>query len=183
MLISQNGENARQNRFIPGSRIVFVSLPLLDVRNCCNLSLYAISRKTNGPKLRKWQITQFQGQFCPKFETKTSFSCVLSLLDIIRYCKLSMYSISKKTNKPNLRKWQKTYNYFHNILRLFDVLTNFPFTTSETMRDYYLQTWYIRVASRVAEQLKTQDLGKWGNIRKVSKPDRMLAQYQVFLQK
>ena len=31
-----------------------------------------------------------------------------------------------------------TYNHFHNILRLFNVLTNFPFTTSETMRDYYL---------------------------------------------
>ena len=30
------------------------------------------------------------------------------------------------------------YNHFHNILRLFDVLTNFPFTTSETMRDYFL---------------------------------------------
>ena len=27
-----------------------------------------------------------------------------------------------------------SYNDFHNILRLFDVLTNFPFTTSETMR-------------------------------------------------
>ena len=26
------------------------------------------------------------------------------------------------------------HNDFHNILRLFDVLTNFPFTTSETMR-------------------------------------------------
>ena len=31
-----------------------------------------------------------------------------------------------------------TYNYFHNILRLFDVLPNFAFTTSETMRNYYL---------------------------------------------
>ena len=30
------------------------------------------------------------------------------------------------------------HNHFHNILRLFDVLTNFPFTTNETMRDYYL---------------------------------------------
>ena len=29
-------------------------LPLLDVRHCCKLSLYAISRKTNKPKLRKW---------------------------------------------------------------------------------------------------------------------------------
>ena len=26
-----------------------------------------------------------------------------------------------------------SYNRFHNILRLFDVLPNFPFTTSETM--------------------------------------------------
>ena len=31
-----------------------------------------------------------------------------------------------------------TYNQFHNILRLLDVLPNFPFTTSETMGDYYL---------------------------------------------
>ena len=30
------------------------------------------------------------------------------------------------------------YNHFHNILRLFDVLPNFPFTTSEAMRDYCL---------------------------------------------
>ena len=30
------------------------------------------------------------------------------------------------------------YNQFHNILRLFDVLPNFAFTTSETMSDYYL---------------------------------------------
>ena len=29
-------------------------------------------------------------------------------------------------------------NHFHNILRLFDVLTNFIFTTTETIRDYYL---------------------------------------------
>ena len=34
------------------------------------------------------------------------------------------------------------YNHFHNILRLFDVLPNFLFTTSETMRSYYLETWY-----------------------------------------
>ena len=31
-----------------------------------------------------------------------------------------------------------TNNHFHNIVRIFDVLPNFPFTTSETMRDYYL---------------------------------------------
>ena len=35
------------------------------------------------------------------------------------------------------------YNQFHNILTFFDVLLNFPFTTSGTMGDYYLYTWYI----------------------------------------
>ena len=34
----------------------------------------------------------------------------------------------------------------------------------------------MRDASRVAEQLKAQDLRKLGNIRKVSKPHRMIAQ-------
>ena len=61
-------------------------------------------------------------------------------------------------------------NHFHHIFRLFDVLLNFPFTTSETMRDYYLQIWYTRVASRAAKQLKTL-----GNITKVSKRHRMIA--------
>ena len=32
----------------------------------------------------------------------------------------------------------RVYNQFHNILRHFDVLTNFAFTVSETMHDYYL---------------------------------------------
>ena len=30
-------------------------------------------------------------------------------------------------------------HHFHNILILLDILPNFLFTTSETMRDYYLQ--------------------------------------------
>ena len=47
------------------------------------------------------------------------------------------------------------HSHFHNTLRLFYVLPNFNFTESETMRDYYLQTWYIRVASQVAKRLKT----------------------------
>ena len=68
------------------------------------------------------------------------------------------------------------YNQLHIILRLFNVLTNFPFTASETMGDNYLTTWYIRVISRVAERLKTSDPRKLGNIRKVSKLDRMIAQ-------
>ena len=31
-----------------------------------------------------------------------------------------------------------SYNHFHNILWIFDVLSNFPFTTNKTMRDYFL---------------------------------------------
>ena len=58
-----------------------------------------------------------------------------------------------------------TSNHFHNILKFFDVLPNFPFTTSETMRDYYLQTWYILVASQGAELLKTpRHFRRWGGL-------------------
>ena len=39
----------------------------------------------------------------PKF-----FSRILPLLDVRHCCKLKFYSISMKTNKPNLRKWKKT---------------------------------------------------------------------------
>ena len=48
-----------------------------------------------------------------------------------------------------------THNNFHNILRPFNALLNFPFTTSETVRDHYLQTRNILVVSRVAKRLKT----------------------------
>ena len=58
---------------------------------------------------------------------------------------------------------------------IIDVLPNFFFTTSETMRGYYLKTWYMRIASRVAKQLKIYDLRKLGNIRKGSKLHRMIA--------
>ena len=30
-----------------------------------------------------------------------------------------------------------SYNHFHNIVRFFEALPNFSFTTSETMGDYY----------------------------------------------
>ena len=41
-------------------------------------------------------------------------------------------------DKTKCSSGHRNYNQFHNILRLFDVLQNFPFTTSETMGDYYL---------------------------------------------
>ena len=41
-------------------------------------------------------------------------------------------------NKKQKAKENFADNQIHNILRLFDVLPNFPSTTSETMGDYYL---------------------------------------------
>ena len=87
-----------------GPEIFSWILPLLVVRHCCNLSLYAISRKTNEPNLRKWQKNP---NFRPKFGSPKFFSLILPLLHVRHCCKLSLYAISRKTNKPNLRKWQK----------------------------------------------------------------------------
>ena len=66
-------------------------------------------------------------------------------------------------------------NQFHDILRLFYVFPNFTLTTRETMSDYYLSTWYVRVASRVSERFQTEDLRKLRHLTKVSKVDRMVA--------
>ena len=40
-----------------GPQIFLWVLLLLGVRHCCKISLHAIPRKTNEPKLRKWQKT------------------------------------------------------------------------------------------------------------------------------
>ena len=73
-----------------------------------------IDNKTLSSKL--WHI----GQFCaiPKY-TKKEYTI--------------SYRTGRKYNLPG------TYNHFHNILELFDVLPNFPFNISLTMRDYYLK--------------------------------------------
>ena len=74
-----------------------------------------------------------------------------------------------------------SYNHFDIILRLLEVLPNFHSTTIKTMRDYYLYTWFIRVASRVAERLQSCDLRKLGKIRKVPKLHKMIAQSPFIL--
>ena len=51
------------------------------------------------------------------------------------------------------------YNHFHNNLTLFEVLPNFLFTTSKTMRDYYLWTWrthLLNVLSRNPDPISDQ---------------------------
>ena len=77
-----------------------------------------------------------------------------------------------KTLKP---KGNIPDNKFHNNWRHFDVLPHFFFSTSEMMCDYYLQTWNIRVSSRVAKGLQTKGFRKLWKIRKVSQPNRMIA--------
>ena len=46
-------------------------------------------------------------------------------------------------------------SHFQSILRSFDALLNFCFTASETMHNYFVQTWNIGFSSRVAQRLKT----------------------------
>ena len=47
--------------------------------------------------------------FAPLAQIKApNFFLILLLLDVMHYGKLPLYAISRKTNEPNLRKWQKT---------------------------------------------------------------------------
>ena len=41
------------------------------------------------------------------------------------------------------------------IFSLFIVLANFPFTTNETMGDYYLPTWYVQFELQVTKKPKS----------------------------
>ena len=86
-------------------------LPLLHIKHCCKLSLYAISRKNNETKLEKMvKKTSFRtdfGHFGPNLGLNF-FSQILTLLHVRNWCKLSLYTISRKTNEPNLRNWPKT---------------------------------------------------------------------------
>ena len=82
-------------------------LPLLDVRHCCKLSRYAVSKKTNEPHLRKWPKTSFWDWFRPvglKFGQRVYFFFkYLVSSDTRNYGQLSC-TISEKTNDPILRK-------------------------------------------------------------------------------
>ena len=83
-------------------------LPLIDVIHCCNVSLYAISKKTNEQNLRKWQKKLVSSPILVPlariWSPKILIVSTLILLDVIHCCKLSLYAISRKNNEPNLRK-------------------------------------------------------------------------------
>ena len=57
---------------------------------------------------------------------KVDFGVAQSVADTTNSCRAPVHSAIE------------SYNHFHNILILFDDLPNFPFTASETMRNYYL---------------------------------------------
>ena len=68
--MSQTSENGKKPNFGPNYgpldpnldlQTFFMGLPLPDVRHCCKLSLYVISRKTNEWNLRKWQKHLIKG--------------------------------------------------------------------------------------------------------------------------
>ena len=102
-------------------------------------------------------------------------------------------SIGLRVSYLSLNYFWQTWNHFHNILRLLDLVTNFSFNTSETMCDSYLLTWYLRFASWVTRRWKCVYVGvggalptqkkrqrllffsKLGNVRKVSKLHKMIA--------
>ena len=56
-------------------------------------------------------------------------------------------------------------NHFHNILRLFDVLLNFLFTTSETRRDYYKHDIY-ELSHELPDNLRLRVLGTYETLEK-----------------
>ena len=89
-------------------------------------------------------------------ERQTKMSCLQnralkkSILDhLMKQLEIST-KIAKKPGIPGLKTWYlskiaylckswrgiRNYSHFHNNLRHFDVLPNFPFTTSETKRNY-----------------------------------------------
>ena len=51
------------------------------------------------------------------------------------------------------------YNHFHNILRLFDVLRNFTFTTSETMDDITYKHGIYELPHELPNDLRLRVLG------------------------
>ena len=80
---------------------------------------------------------------------------------IIKPLRDSAYIFRKEICLVN---WKKKTAFFNNlgqnICRLFHFLAKFFFTTNETELDYYHQKLNVRVASRVSERLKNQEISR-----------------------
>ena len=56
--------------------------------------------------MQPWENSK-NPNFWPNLESLKFFSWALALLVVRQYPKLTSYAISRKTNEPNLKKWQK----------------------------------------------------------------------------
>ena len=106
---------------------------------------------------KRWISQRHNSSISHHTEHQQEVSQILQKLEEIYNYMYSKKETSKTKNKQKKKAKQKrnpwnifvlikrewsyfilTYNQFHNVLRLFDVLPNLPFTTSEMMADYYL---------------------------------------------
>ena len=84
-------------------------------------------------------IVKFFRFSSPKAETQLLYLIIFwpatpESIDFFKFYILIMFSMFLWIKK----KVKRSYNNLHNILRLFDVLPIFPFTSSEKMDDNYL---------------------------------------------
>ena len=86
----------------------------------------------------------------------------------IQDCKHNSRLANRKIYLEAGWKLELNYNLGQKNCRFFYILAQFLFATSETELDYYPQKVNVRVTSRVAKQLKTKDLRKLGNFKKIS---------------
>ena len=94
---------------ILGPKTFFMGLTSTSSQTMFQAIIYAISRKTNEPNLRKWGkkiISDLILACLAQIQVAKIYWLVLPLLVVRYYSKLSSYAISRKTNEPNLRKWQ-----------------------------------------------------------------------------
>ena len=74
----------------------------------------------------------------------------------------------------------QTSNVGHFILKLFDISSNFSFAKRKLLiLGIISKKWSISVADEAAEGIKTQDLRKLGNSRKISKLCKIIAQCPI----
>ena len=78
------------------------------------------------------------------------------------------FQLKKKPTGVPFGIFIPAYNPGHNILELYNILVQVRFITCETKLHMQYSKLDTRVASQVAERIKTQDLRNLGNIRKIS---------------
>ena len=84
---------------------------------------------------------------------------------------------NKSFNTTNLNyNHKENYNHSQNILRLFYLLVQFPFTSSETELDHYHYKLTVRVTLRIVKRLRKQ-----ANFSKITKFNTHIVQCPISL--